>query len=248
MKILNRPQKSRNFQKKNRKTAAKKSAHFFPFFQKKSKISLQNSNFIAFFCKIFYFLSIAGNVQLDFEYSIVDRNHNQLLKMPQTSKSDAVLRLEAKQSKLKKIEKSLRKQLAKQRHDDKVAKQKAKRDLVNAQEKQKERDALKEFSMLTTVPAMYRNAGPSVPAPKDGNKTADELARTKTHDTAENARAGPPRGKESMKTIDSDEELEETAFEIDEIKAKSLDGILDQAEEELNEVEGLLSDSSKNTD
>ena len=81
------------FKKKIGKPQRKNRHSFFPFFKKNLKFLFKSQILLYFFCKIFYFLSIAGNVQADSEYSIVDRNRNRLLSMPQTSKSGAVLRL-----------------------------------------------------------------------------------------------------------------------------------------------------------
>ena len=53
--------------------------------------------------------------------------------MPKPVKSAAVLRLEEKQAKLRKLDRSLKKQLAKQRQEDKNARQKLKRDVLAAQ-------------------------------------------------------------------------------------------------------------------
>ena len=72
--------------------------------------------------------------------------------MPKPLKSAAALRLEEKQAKLRKIERSLRKQLAKQRQEDKNARQKAKRDLFTAEEKRKERAAFVELTKLENAP------------------------------------------------------------------------------------------------
>ena len=68
--------------------------------------------------------------------------------MPKPVKSAAVLRLEEKQAKLRKLDRSLKKQLAKQRQEDKNARQKLKRDVLAAQEKAIERQAFDDLTVL----------------------------------------------------------------------------------------------------
>ena len=170
--------------------------------------------------------------------------------MPRAVKTDQVLKLEAKLSKLKKIEKSLRKQLKKQRHDDKVSKQKIRRDEKAAIEKMIEQTAFKELTMLSSSSGLVRPVGSSCIS----SATAIHGAINGKNKLSMNPR-GHVESKVSIEQEDmgddasnddpTDDELSDVMQTVNSCKTQCLNNMLNEAESVMQEAESMLAEEAK---